>query len=192
MESKPNDNDASLREEGEEGAEGAGFLAGCVIAFVSIFLIVWITAVTYFLYVANNYEKSWDWPRVEGKVLSHNILTYRSTSKNRNSNSSSTTYTPSVLYKYSVNRDVFENDTVQFLRKYSSRSKAEKVLEEYPVDSAVVVFHNPDDPGDAVLVPGIDEKSRLVLNIFTGVTVLLIFLILLAWWKKRKSRKGNL
>lgn len=188
MESKPNDNDASLREEGAEGAEGAGFLAGCVIAFVSIFLIVWITAVTYFLYVANNYEKSWDWPRVEGKVLSHDISTYRSTSSNRNSRSSSTTYTPSVLYRYSVNRDVFENDTVQFLKKYSSRSKAKKVLEEYPVDSSVVVFHNPDDPGDAVLVPGIDEKSRLVLNIFTGVTVLLIFLILLAWWKKRKSR----
>ncbi|NCG00009.1 MAG: DUF3592 domain-containing protein [Planctomycetia bacterium] len=182
MESEPNENDTSLHQ------ESPGLLAGCVITFVSIFLIVWISTVAYFLYIANNYEKSWDWPRVEGKVLSHNISTYRSTSKNGNSNSSSTTYTPIVLYSYSVNREVFENDTVQFLKTYSSRSKAEKVLEEYPVDSAVIVFHNPDDPGDAVLVPGIDGNSRLVLNIFTGVTVLLIFLILLAWWKKRKSR----
>lgn len=182
MKSEPNDDISSLNE------ESAGKLAGCVVAFVSIFLILWISAVSYFLYVANNYEKSWDWPRVEGKVLSHDIFTYRSTSKNRNSNSSSTTYTPSVLYRYSVNQAVFENDTVQFLKDYSSRSKAKKVLEEYPVDSSVVVFHNPDDPSDAVLVPGIDEKDRMVLNIFTGVTVLLIFLILMAWWKKRKSR----
>lgn len=90
------------------------------------------------------------WPTAAGTVTESRV--HHSTRTNRGRTSSS--WSPHVNYRYSVDGREFEAHRISFRVSGSSQSEAQAVVDAYPVGTAVVVRHSPDDPSLACLEPG--------------------------------------
>lgn len=72
-------------------------------------------------------------------------------------------YTPEVRYEYTVEGVTYENDRVRANADPLDRRGGTVLLGEYREDASVTVHYDPDDPGQAVLVPPEGGQSWLVL-----------------------------
>ena len=99
------------------------------------------------------------WPGVEGRITGHSIYEKKT---GRFSHSPSTHYFAEPEYVYEVDGVEFRNIRICFLHSNcatgTQREDAQALLDAYPVESAVMVYYDPDDPRTSVLRPG-DEKS---------------------------------
>ena len=166
------------------------FARGCFIGFITLFIIAWIGFITYFVNEANDAKEAENWPTTQGEVLETRITSHTSTDNSSHSGSggSNTTYKPRVLYRYSVEGETLENHIVQMMTSYDSRSQAQKVLDRYPIGSAVRVYYKEEEPSKSLLEPGISAESQLVITIFTYIPFGLLFIVALFWGvKKMKS-----
>lgn len=95
------------------------------------------------------------WPTVEGVVLESRVESHRS------SNSSSSTYSPHVVYRYQVEGKDFEGETVWFGNDVSTsdRSMSEETIRKYPVKQNITVYYDPADHAIAVLEPGVFKTT---------------------------------
>ena len=98
----------------------------------------------------------------------------------------SATQLPLENYRQNQLNAVNETRTTEKVFEENFYLETDKVSISYSSES--IVTYNSSLTIQGSQGDGFDLLRGLVLNIFTGVTVLLIFLILLAWWKKRKSR----
>ncbi|MFH1299426.1 MAG: DUF3592 domain-containing protein [Planctomycetota bacterium] len=100
-------------------------------------------------------KASKNWPTTEGVVLNSKVVTHRS------SNSSSSTYSAKVIYRYQVEGQNHEGKTVWFGSDLSTsnRSLAEETVGKYPNDKKVTVYYDPQDPAAAVLEPGVFKST---------------------------------
>jgi hypothetical protein len=86
-----------------------------------------------------------NWPAITGTITQAGIVESRS--------SDSTEYNLHVSYEYLVNGSTYIGKRIEFSRRgYARKKNAQAQLEQYPVNSTVVVYVSPDRPDDAVLV----------------------------------------
>lgn len=112
------------------------------------------------------------WPTVMGVVEESEVQSHRS------SNSSSSTYSPKVVYQYQVEGTDFECRTVWFGGDVSTsnRSLAQDTVNKYPVKQQVTVYYDPADPATAVLEPGVFKTTYFFYVfgwIFLGLGILM-------------------
>ncbi|QDV15521.1 hypothetical protein Pan153_01350 [Gimesia panareensis] len=100
-------------------------------------------------------KASKEWPTTDGVVLESKIESHHS------SNSSSSTYSPKVIYRYEVEGQEFKGDTVWFGNDVSTsdRSMSSKTVKKYPVQKNVTVYYDPAEPAVAVLEPGVFKTT---------------------------------
>ena len=64
-------------------------------------------------------------------------------------------YSPDVRYRYTVNGKAYNgNKVIAADYSSSSASRAGKITRQYKKGSNVNVYYNPENPGEAVLMPG--------------------------------------
>jgi hypothetical protein len=82
-----------------------------------------------------------------------------------------TTYLARINFAYDVNGNHYECDRINFDygMRTSNLRKQQSVVEQYPTDSAVTVFYDPDDPSQAVL-------EKRVNGAFTTILVSAVFI----------------
>ena len=90
------------------------------------------------------------WPTAAGTVTESRVLHNTRTKRGRTSSS----WSPHVTYRYSVEGREFEAQRISFRVSGSSQSEAQAVVDAHPVGTAVTVRHSPDDPSLACLEPG--------------------------------------
>ena len=166
------------------------WISGCFGVFLLLFFVAWYAILGFIFEEASNGRDAVNWPTTSGQVVETKVTSHTSTSSSGSSRtrSSTTSYRPWVLYRYSVDGLELENHTVQTMTSYDTRSEATLVTDEYPVGSTVSVYYKPTDPDTSVLVPGISDETHMILNIFTYVPAILFVILVMIWAiKKAKS-----
>jgi hypothetical protein len=146
------------------------FFGSCLEALMgaAIFIMIGLGLSYWGWTIVQDARASSQWPATEGTVTSSEV---RDTS-----DAESDSYSPKVTYEYQVDEVRYENDTISFGQNaYGSRRKAEGIAAGYPAGSHVTVYYEPGDPSNAVLEPGADAGSFIVLAI--GALFTLIGLI---------------
>ncbi|MCA9003892.1 MAG: DUF3592 domain-containing protein [Planctomycetaceae bacterium] len=115
---------------------------------------------------------STSWPVTTGKVLESDVKAHRS------SNSNSSTYSAHVVYRYQVEGQDYQAQTVWFGSDISTsdRSLAQNTVKKYPVKQSVTVHYDPQHPAAAVLEPGVFKTTwfyYLFGWVFLGVGILM-------------------
>ena len=129
------------------------------------------------------------WPTTDGLVVSsyvdeHGIL-------------EDTTYSPVVIYDYDVDGAHLQGNRVTSSTfRSSERSWAEEVVNRYPVGEVVLVYYDPENPGNAVLEPGMDQSTWILIGI--GGLFASIGIVGAVWaWRSRsevsdmRTRRGG-
>lgn len=104
-----------------------------------------------------------DFPETTGRILESSVYSHRRSNKPR-----STAYAPSIRYEYQVEGQSYRSDRVfvHFL-DFDTPGEAREILEDFPRDAEVPVFFDPENPGEALLIPGATPESisRMVLSL---------------------------
>lgn len=113
------------------------------------------------------------WPTVEGRVLSSSV-------KSEAGKKGGLVYSAEVNYAYKVNGESFSSERVRFGSiSTGNRVLPKQLVEKYPAGRSVTVYYSSADPFFAVLEPGIQSASLIVVGIgvlFAGVGVAAILL----------------
>ena len=89
-----------------------------------------------------------------------------------------------VTYSYVVNGIGYTGKRIRFNRRqYVLKSRAQKELDRYPVNTGVIVYFDPVNPGDAVLIREATDSTGLVV---AGIA-LFIFAVVIALWSRTNS-----
>jgi len=89
-----------------------------------------------------------NWPSNFGTITSSEIVRVGRSS-----------WLPKITYKYSANEEEFEGKRIRLSSSSCSmQCLAQKVLDNYPLNSPVSVFYNPNNPKDSVLSPGVTMR----------------------------------
>ena len=84
------------------------------------------------------------------------------------------TYKADVQFEYAVSGATLTGTTIKSgLLHYNWRSPAERLCAKYPVGSECTVYVNPANPNDAVLEPGGDKFSIVVIMLISAFLGLL-------------------
>jgi Protein of unknown function (DUF3592) len=87
------------------------------------------------------------WPTAQGRVLDSRLREVR--------DSEGKTWEVYILYEYWVDGQTYRSNVWRMQAGSSSfTGAAEKAVARYPIGSRVMVYYNPDAPGDAMLEPG--------------------------------------
>ena len=97
------------------------------------------------------------WPRADGKITrSEMSASTRNDNRGRqNAKSNSTFYEATLEYEFEVNGMTYRGSRIATVKDMNAkRSRAQAILDKYPVDHRVMVSFKPDDPSVCVLEPG--------------------------------------
>ncbi|QDU00179.1 DUF3592 domain-containing protein [Gimesia aquarii] len=96
-------------------------------------------------------KASTSWPTTTGVIQNSKVKVHRSNDSN------SSTYSAEVIYRYQVEQNEFQSETVWFGGDISTsnRSMAQETVKKYPAKKQVTVYYNPNKPATAVLEPGV-------------------------------------
>ncbi len=122
------------------------------------------------------------WPATQGKVLFASVREVRG---------DSTTYKPDILYEYHAHGLHHSAKVWRFgAFSNSSKSKTEAIIAEYPYGRDITVFFNPQNPADAVLVPGeVTWVARFVIGlVFAAVGLFSCWVGISAYLKDQQAR----
>ena len=106
--------------------------------------------------ILNKAKASEQWPQTQGEVLESEL--------HESQDDNSTTYAAHVIYRYSLDGGEFESDRIWFGGDYSTsnRSAMFEIVKKYSVGQTITVYYSPDDPAEAVLMPGAYISSYLL------------------------------
>jgi hypothetical protein len=93
-------------------------------------------------------DASQSWQATRGTVIESRIEKHTSTDGD---GEESTSYTPVVLYKYTILEKEYTGDRINFGAKNTNRNPATQTVTRYKVGAQVMVYYNPDKPGQSVL-----------------------------------------
>jgi hypothetical protein len=156
--------------------------------FEAIFAVAAIFLFGFCITMAYYGLKSSDWKSTQGQVISSKVIMEQDDSGDISSRR--TIYKPEVVYSYSVIKQKLTSNEINPPLNYSGTYfngawQTEDVLQKYPLNSAVTVFYNPEDPGQACLEPGINYSTFSIIFVFS-----LIFAVVPLWRPfKRLSEK---
>ncbi len=98
------------------------------------------------LFTLREASRTRGWAKVDGRVVSSSVNSF--TGRN------GTTWRPMVIYSYSVGAVRFMSSRISFRPTVSdTRDGAVRQAARYPAGRAVTVFHDPQNPEQAVLEP---------------------------------------
>ncbi len=114
-------------------------------------------------------QQAQTWSQVHGEVLTSEVKLSPRNSKPR--------FRAAVLYRYTVNDETYENDTL-FLggRVATFKSKAEEIARKYPVGHQPTVYYDPSNPVDSYLL---NQPQGLGAQKIVGAVVILVGLLII-------------
>lgn len=129
--------------------------SGCVIPFLLVWLTGWSAGTLTFDGIAAwGLFKQFD-------SLTYNevpgIVTKSETQVDHDSDG--TSYRLMLEYSYEVDGIGYTNDRRQYGFESSGRKDVERMAKEYIIEKSIVVYHNPADPEDSVLVRGVSAMD---------------------------------
>lgn len=114
------------------------------------------------------------WTQTRGEIVSSRV------SENRGSDNRDSTYSADVKYTYRVEGKEYTSYNVQFGNAADSNANiTEGIVRRFPAGSLVTVYYAPDNPSNAVLIPGLSGGAFIGLGI--GGVISLIGGGLLLW-----------
>jgi hypothetical protein len=154
-------------------------------AFLIFFALFWTAIVSVFdgflIIGAVRQTRAETYPTVKGEITRSVVSTHRDSEGD-------TTYGADLEFTYFVDGVTYTGDRYRYGEMSSSdRSLAAGVVGAHPVGATVTVHYHPDDPGDAVLQPGVGGQDlflALFLTPFNVVMVGLWFGLLSAAWRR--------
>lgn len=113
--------------------------------------------------------KSQSWPVAKGIITQTDIRAQEHDETIR--------YVPIVRYTYEVEGMVYEGKRITFGSdvEFGSRQKAADYLAEYPVDTEVNVYYNPEKPSEAVLK---QVAQKTIVGMVIGIVLLAVMFCL--------------
>jgi hypothetical protein len=102
------------------------------------------------------------WPVAKGVILSSTIRT-----GHKMKSTSQRSYTPLVLYEYTVNKKKYRNNSITSFDVGGGQNKALAVMNKYSPQTIVDVHYNSKNPSESLLETGVPTSSI----IFTGIGV---------------------
>lgn len=136
-----------------------------------IFLAVGGGLLFYGVRLWQNARVSTNWPTVQGQVVSSSVRV--------DTDDEGTSYFADVLFTYVVNDHRYESDRVTFGQfGNGNRSRAQGIVDRYPVGGVVPVYYQPEKPETAVLEPGVTAGPYFILGMGVCFSMVPIFLLL--------------
>jgi len=94
------------------------------------------------------------WSTVNGTVIRSRIeKSEQRTSRSSGTSITTYSYQPDVTYRYTVNNTTITGQRISW-GQVTNREMAEDIILKYPLNKEVVVYYDPADPEQSVLVPG--------------------------------------
>lgn len=126
------------------------------------------------VYSLNSKKKagaSMNWPAEPGIIIASEV---RQGSSNDDDGNVKIYYYPYIEYTYFAGGQSHTGKQIAFggIRAYNTPAQAEASLRKYPVNSSVMVYHNPANAQEAVLERGVGSGAK------TALTMSIILLIL--------------
>jgi hypothetical protein len=90
-----------------------------------------------------------------------------------------------IRYTYVVDGSTYESRRYKYV--VSSSDNRAEIVASHPIGSKVIVYFNPQDPTDAVLVPGLNVTDSSLLEIPALFNILIIAFWVVVWLKFRRS-----
>ncbi|PSQ19927.1 hypothetical protein BRD00_00385 [Halobacteriales archaeon QS_8_69_26] len=108
-----------------------------------------------------------EFERVDARVLESEL--------EENTRGKGTTYSPSIVYEYTVAGETYTNDDVSpgLVQGSNLRSKHEAVVEDHPEGEVVEAYYDPGDPSVAYLEDGSGNLEAYALVGAGGMALLL-------------------
>jgi len=136
------------------------FLAGCSIMCLGLY---------YFYYG----KTSQTWPTCIGTVTKSEVGRYSGSRRGSKS------FIPDITYSYTVSEQQYTGDRYAFgNRSFSKRNDAQKIVDEYPINSKVTVYYSLNHPETSVLQPGVQSKAWYCCIIGAVVSAFSLLLLL--------------
>jgi hypothetical protein len=137
-----------------------------------IFGLIWTMFVGAFdgfiLYNQYRQLRATRFPQTTGTVTHSEVTRHRGSK-------GGTTYGVRIEYTYTVNGVRFDGDRYRYGVGSSSDSQwAHEAVRNHPADSAVTVYYNPANPGDAVLRPGTDGADLFLFLFLTPFNMVML------------------
>lgn len=133
-------------------------------------VVIFSPIVVYYAYMIMRSNAVRNWPTTEGTVLTAGIdrkYVYKA----------GYTFAPVVVYEYNVNGQTYRSDKMHYMRVYGSRKQSSII--DYTPNTKVLVYYNPYNPAQAVLIPGVPRRINFLVYFFgTWVIAGLVLLVI--------------
>ena len=161
-----------------------GFLPATMekMALAVLFLAVGIVIAlfSYSSYRASVASESW--PTATGRIVRSEIEKQTRTSGEGADKKNTLKESPKVSYQYQLEGKTYTSDNISFV----STGHARQVVSRYPAGKSVSVSYNPDNPEQAVLIPG-RKQFDYVPYFFSGFFVFFGVALFSHWRKKTRA-----
>ena len=138
-----------------------------------------------------------DWKQEKGTVDISEVREGSSTSCGDDGCSTSNWDYPYIAYSYEVNGAIYwSNDIVLFQLDEGDYGFSPDIIEDYPVDSEISLYYNPQSPDESVLmkgysglIPPIVMMSQIIIGVYAVVTTVLVIRKILFHIQPSSNRK---
>lgn len=171
---------------------------GCLVLFFIPFICIGLISMFYSINKGYEGYSSRDWERTRANVEKVDFEIRTSSGRN-----SGTSYLVNIKYNYLINNKRYTNDKVSFGYGANNTDNHSQIYRVLEAAKTIVVYVNPKDPNEAVIVPGINNSIKgifvfaimwnscvLVLSVFflgniktdnKWLGTLLIFFVMIIW-----------
>lgn len=129
--------------------------------------------------VAYRSDVSADWPSVQGKIITSEVVSWLDTSRR---SGSKITHEAKVSYRYFVKGRGYSSNRVSFdqLGPTAGKEYPREIVDRYPEGKGVKVYYDPADPGVSVLEVGDTRGGFLWIKL--GAFFFLLGLVIPGYW----------
>ena len=140
-----------------------------VIPVFAIFLLMLLAWFTYSLMGFTRALQTKSWPTTTGIVNSAEVKKVAS--------KGSSQYAPIIAYSFQIDNEEYTSEKYSSTTARGASQWAKDIVDQYPANSEVNVFYNPENPKQSVLVPGLqsDNYWMTILSLVFSVVVSLAF-----------------
>ena len=165
--------------------------------FPGLFLLVGIVFSVIGISNVSQAGRTWDWPFVEGKVVSSQVIAGQPSRNPANNGAPNhgVSYYPVVKYEFSVDGNSYLGDQVFVGRVgLARRSSAQAIVGKYRPNQSVTVYYDPVSPSQCVLERGAQWSTYFFVFIGAGLgaVALLIAVIAPIGLRAEKAKKARL
>ena len=106
-------------------------------------------------------KASASWPGTKGEIISSEVKRAIFTpGRRRGTTRKPRYYIFKARYQYEVDGEAYNSKRVSFLSTYISREQYSYIKDKYAASKTIDVFYNPDAPGEAVLIKGVNKYNK--------------------------------